>query len=73
MFLKIALLSGDRLENSNYRTLLRFVYMGNTCVDEASRCAFAELFGFVGQRDLHHPGDVSGWSLHSDGVRGDEL
>lgn len=47
--------------------------VGSTCVDEASRCAFAELFGFVGQRDLHHPGDVSGWCLHPDGMRRDEL
>ena len=44
-----------------------------TCVDEASRCSFAELFGFVGQRDLHHPGDVSGWSLHTNGMGGDQL
>ena len=47
--------------------------VGGTCVDEASRCAFAELFGFVGQRDLHHPGDVSGRSLHSNGMGRDEL
>lgn len=45
----------------------------STCVDEAPRCAFAELFGFVGQRDLHHPGDVSGWSLHTDGMGSDQL
>lgn len=45
----------------------------NTCVDEASGCAFAELFGFVGQRNLHHPGDVSGGCLHPNGMGGDEL
>lgn len=45
----------------------------HTCVDEASGCAFAELFGFVRQRDLHHPGDVSGWRLHTNGMRGDQL
>lgn len=45
----------------------------DTCVDEASRCAFAELFGFVGQCDLHHPGDVSGRSLHTNGMGGDQL
>lgn len=45
----------------------------HTCVDEASRCPFAELFGFVGQRDLHYPGDVSGWCLHTNGVGGDQL
>lgn len=44
-----------------------------TCVDEASRCAFAELLGFVGQRDLNHPWDVSGWSLHTNGMGGDQL
>lgn len=45
----------------------------HTCVDEASRCPFAELFGFVGQRDLHYPGDVSGWRLHTNGMGGDQL
>lgn len=44
-----------------------------TCVDEASRCAFAELFGFVGQRDFHHPWDVPGWSLHTDCMGSDQL
>lgn len=45
----------------------------STCVDEAPRCAFAELFGFVGQRDLHDPGDVARGGLDSDGVRRDQL
>lgn len=44
-----------------------------TCVDEASGGAFAELFGFVRQRDLHHPWDVPRRRLHSDGMRGDQL
>lgn len=46
---------------------------GPTCVDEASGGAFAELFGFVRQRDLHHPWDVPWRRLHSDGVGGDQL
>lgn len=46
---------------------------GHTCVDEASGGAFAELFGFVRQRDLHYPWDVPWWRLHSYGVRGDQL
>ena len=40
-----------------------------TCVDEAAGGAFAELFGFVGQRYFHHAGDVARRRLHSDGVR----
>lgn len=44
-----------------------------TCVNEAPRCSFAELFGFVGQRDFHHPWDVPGRGLHTDGVRSDQL
>lgn len=44
-----------------------------TCVNEAPRCPFAELFGFVGQRDFHHPWDVPGRGLHTDGVGGDQL
>lgn len=44
-----------------------------TCVDEASRRSFTELFGFVRQRDLDDPGDVARRSLDSDGVRGDQL
>ena len=39
-----------------------------TCVDEASRRSFAELFGLVGQRDFHNTRDVSRWSLDADGV-----
>jgi len=44
-----------------------------TCVDESSWCAFAKLFGLVGQRDLYHPGDVTRRGLNSDGMRCDEL
>lgn len=54
-------------------TVHQFACAGSTCVDEASRCALAELFGFVGQRDLHHPGNVSGWSLHTNGMGRDQL
>ena len=52
-------------------TVMLFVDL--TSVDESSRCSFAELFGFVGQRDLHDPGDVTGRSLDPDGMRGDQL
>ncbi len=44
-----------------------------TRVDEASWRSFAELFGFVGQRDLNDPGDVTRGCLDPNGVRGDQL
>lgn len=44
-----------------------------TCVDEAARRSFAELFGLVGEGDLHDPGDVSWGRLHPDGMGRDEL
>lgn len=44
-----------------------------TGVHEAARRSFAELFGLVGQRDLHDPGDVTRGGLDPDGVRGDQL
>lgn len=44
-----------------------------TRVDEASWSTFAELFGFVGQRDLDNSGNVARWCLNPDGVGSDEL
>lgn len=46
---------------------------GSTCVYEPSWCAFAELFGLVGQSDLNDPWDVSGRCLHPDGMWRDQL
>lgn len=44
-----------------------------TCVDEAPRCPLAELFRFVGERDLHDPWDVARGRLDTDGVGRDQL
>lgn len=44
-----------------------------TSVYEAAWCSFAELLGLVGERDLHHPGDVTRGSLDPDGMGGDQL
>lgn len=49
------------------------LFVDLTGVDKSSRCPFAELFGFVGQRDLHDPGDVTRGGLDPDGMRGDQL
>ena len=43
------------------------------CVNESSRCPFAELFGFVGQGDLYNTRDMPRRSLHTDGVRSNQL
>lgn len=44
-----------------------------TCVNEPSRSPFAELFGFVGQCDFYHTGDVPRRRLHTDGMRSNQL
>ena len=44
-----------------------------TCVNESSRCPFAELFGFVGQGDLYNTRDMPRRSLHTDGMRSNQL
>lgn len=44
-----------------------------TCVHEAPRRSFTELFGLIGQRDLDDPGDVTGRGLHPDCMGGDQL
>ena len=44
-----------------------------TDIGEAAGRALAELLRLVGQRHLHHAGDVSGWRLHTDRVRRNEL
>jgi len=40
-----------------------------TCVNKATWSTFAELFGLVGQCDLHDARNVSRWSVNFDGVR----
>lgn len=44
-----------------------------TCVNESSRCPFAELFWLVGQCDFYNTRDVPGRSLHADGMRRNQL
>ncbi len=44
-----------------------------TCIYKSAGCSFAELLGFVGQCHFNYAWDVTGWGLHSDGVRRNQL
>lgn len=44
-----------------------------TCINEPPWSSFAELLGFIRQSHFHHSRDVPRRSLHSDGMRSDEL